>query len=237
MRDRICGIVGGLGPEATIDLFQKILKNTPARKDQDHIPLIIYSNPKTPSRYEAILEEGESPVPYLVDAIKKLEGAGAEFIAIACNLAHHYYEELIREANVPILHIVKETVEFTAKNYDVRKVGVLAPTPTIKVGLYQRELRKAGYEVLTLDEDQTRNLIDEAIYSEKGIKAGFINENVEPVLKAIDLLVKKGAEVVILACTELPLISNYLDEEVKRKVIDPTDVLAKKIVTTSKSPR
>jgi aspartate racemase len=237
MKDRVCGIIGGMGSEATIDLFEKILKNTPAKTDQDHIPLIIFSNPKIPSRYEAILEGGESPIPYLIEAVKKLERVGAEFIAIACNLAHYYYDELQKEANIPILHIVRETVDFITKNYQVRKVGVLAPTPTIKVGLYQEELRKAGFEVVTLDEDQTRNLVDEAIYSEQGIKAGFIKENVELVLKAVGYLIKEGAELVVLACTELPLIAEYFEEEVKRKVVDPTDVLAKRIVIASKSPQ
>ncbi len=119
---------------------------------------MIYSNPKTPSRYKAILHGGESPVPYLVEAIKKLESAGAEFIAIACNLAHFYYDDLKKEAKVPILHIVRETVEYITKNYNVKKIGVLAPTPTIKVGLYQNELSKAGYDVVILDEKETSEL-------------------------------------------------------------------------------
>lgn len=235
MADKICGIVGGLGPEATLDLFRKILKNTPAQTDQDHIPLIIFCNPKIPSRYKAILEKGESPFTRLIEAVKKLEFAGAEFIAIACNLAHYWYDELIKVTKVPILHIVKETIEFVSANYNVKKVGVLAPSPTLTVGLYVNELRDAKYEVITLDTETTKRLIDEAIYSPTGIKAGYLVENVPKILEAIEILIGKGAEIVILGCTELPLILDFLPEPIKRKVVDPTDVLAKKIVRISKN--
>lgn len=235
MADKICGIVGGLGPEATLDLFRKILKNTPAQTDQDHIPLIIFCNPKIPSRYKAILEKGESPLTRLIEAVKKLEFAGAEFIAIACNLAHYWYDELIKVTKLPILHIVKETIEFVSANHNVKKVGFLAPSPTLTIGLYVNELRDAKYEVITLDTDATKRLIDEAIYSPRGIKAGYLVENVPKILEAIEILIGKGAEIVILGCTELPLILDFLPEPIKRKVVDPTDVLAKKIVRISKN--
>lgn len=232
--DKMVGIIGGLGPEATIDLMKKILKNTPAKTDQDHIPMVVYSNPKTPSRYKAILEGGESPVPQLVEAAKKLEGAGAEFLAIACNLAHYYYDDITEAVNIPVLHIVRETVNWISKNCKITKIGVLAPTPTLKVGIYQKELEKSGYEPITLDQEETKRLVDGAIYPETGIKAGYIKENASLISEAINILLKKGAEIVILACTELPLVLDFLSEDLREKVIDPADILAKKIVSISK---
>ncbi len=232
--DKMVGIIGGLGPEATIDLMKKIIKNTPAKTDQDHIPMVVYSNPKTPSRYKAILEGGESPVPQLVEAAKKLEQAGAEFIAIACNLAHYYYDDVKKAVRIPVLHIVRETANWISKNCKVTKVGILAPTPTIKVGIYQKELEKYGYEPITLDHEETKRLVDDAIYPETGIKAGYIKENASLVAEAIKTLLDRGAEIVILACTELPLVLDFLSEDLRDKVIDPTDILAKKIVSLSK---
>jgi aspartate racemase len=235
MKDGMVGIIGGLGPEATIDLLRKIVKNTPAKTDEDHIPIVVYSNPKTPSRYRAILEGGESPVPYLVEAAKKLEQAGAEFLAIACNLAHYYYEDIERAVKIPVLHIVRETVSWISENYSVTRVGVLAPTPTLRVGLYQKELKSAGYEPVILNGNQTKKLVDEAIYSETGIKAGYIKENAELISEALNALFKRGSEIVILACTELPLVVEFLDDDIRKRVVDPTDILAKKIVKISKN--
>ena len=110
MKEKVIGVLGGMGPEATIDLFQKIVKLTPAKKDQEHIRIIIDNNPKIPDRTKAILYNGENPLPELVKTAQNLERAGADFIIIACNTAHYYFhkiqKELLNESSSCIFHIL-----------------------------------------------------------------------------------------------------------------------------------
>ena len=109
MPDRLIGILGGMGPEATLDLYRHILALTPASKDQDHIRVLIYSNPKIPDRTMAIAEEGESPLDSLVESAMLLERAGAEMIAMPCNAAHYYLPGMQKKLEIPVLDMVGET--------------------------------------------------------------------------------------------------------------------------------
>ena len=107
--EKIIGILGGMGPEATIDLFQKIVKLTPAQQDQEHLRIIIDNNPKIPDRTKAILHGGENPLPELIKTAQNLERAGADFIIIACNTAHYYLPEIQKTVNITIFSIMQET--------------------------------------------------------------------------------------------------------------------------------
>ena len=109
MAEKIIGILGGMGPEATIDLFTKIVKSTKAKKDQDHLRILIDNNPKIPDRTLAIQKKGPSPLPRLIQSAKTLEKAGADFIIIPCVTAHYYVDRLQKRVNIPILHIAEET--------------------------------------------------------------------------------------------------------------------------------
>ncbi|HET6780529.1 MAG TPA: amino acid racemase, partial [bacterium] len=108
MGEKVIGVLGGLGPWATLDLFEKILTLTPAAKDQDHLRLIIDNNPKIPDRSPAILGTGEDPTPALVETARNLERAGADFIVIPCNTAHFFYDAVRRAVSIPVLHIMDE---------------------------------------------------------------------------------------------------------------------------------
>lgn len=109
MKHNTIGILGGMGPEATKYLFDSIIKNTPVKKDQDHIPVIIFSNPKTPDRTLHIVYGEESPLPYLHEGVKFLNNCNVSIIAIACNTSHFYYDDLSYNSEVPILHMIKLT--------------------------------------------------------------------------------------------------------------------------------
>ncbi len=102
---RILGVLGGMGPLATVDFLQKLIEETPASRDQDHIPVIAYSVPQIPDRPLAILGKGESPLPHMLEGIHTLKRAGAQAIAIACNTAHYWYDDLVLQGGLPILHI------------------------------------------------------------------------------------------------------------------------------------
>ena len=225
----VLGIFGGMGPEATANLYQLIVKLTPATRDQDHIPTLIYSLPQVPDRTAAIKSGDMSIVPYLVEGVTRLERAGASFIVIPCNTAHYFYEPMQKAVKIPIVHMIRETVaEVAAKYPKARKVGLLATSGTIASGLYEKEFAARGIAVVAPDPDLEENLVMRAVYN---IKAGGDKQQAEEWLflagKSVE---KKGAEVVVLGCTEIPLAFN--PERSGVPVVNATRVLAERAIST-----
>ena len=221
------GIFGGMGPEATADLYQQVLRLVPAEKDQEHIPTIIFSNPKVPDRMAAIRNGGEEILPYLEYSVKKLEASGASFIAIPCNTVHYFYDEMDKVVNIPIINMIKETALETQKLYpDKKKIGLLATSGTIESGLYTKELEKLGYEVIVPTDSIETHMVMKAV---AGIKAKSRPETNEDLLAiAGQYLMDNGAEVIVLGCTEIPLA--YNPARVDLPAINATQVLAKKSI-------
>jgi aspartate racemase len=123
----ILGIFGGMGPEATADFYNKIVRLTPAETDQEHIPTLIYSLPQVPDRMASIRNQDPAIVPYLVEGVTRLENAGASFIAIPCNTVHYYFDYMQDAVSIPIIHMIRETVKEVSQHYpDLKKVGLLA---------------------------------------------------------------------------------------------------------------
>jgi len=218
-----------MGPEATANLYQLIVKLTPATRDQDHIPTLIYSLPQVPDRTAAIKSGDMSIVPYLVEGVTRLERAGASFIVIPCNTAHYFYEPMQKAVKIPIVHMIRETVaEVAAKYPKARKVGLLATSGTIASGLYEKEFAARGIAVVAPDPDLEENLVMRAVYN---IKAGGDKQQAEEWLflagKSVE---KKGAEVVVLGCTEIPLAFN--PERSGVPVVNATRVLAERAIST-----
>lgn len=205
----IMGIFGGMGPGATADLYQKVVDGTPAKIDQEHIPTIIFSNPKVPDRTASIegSDGGKLIKPYLRYSVRKLEAAGASFIAIPCNTVHYYYDYMQESVNIPIINMIRETAIEIAKNYpNVKKIGLLATTGTIGTGLYNKELAAKGFEVITPDDSIEINMVMKAIYGYKSKTDPQVNEDLLAI--AGQHLADKGAEIIVLGCTEIPLIYN-----------------------------
>jgi aspartate racemase len=221
----IMGIFGGMGPEATSDLYRIILEITPATKDQEHIPTIIFSNPQVPDRMTSIADGGDLIKPYLSFSLKKLEAAGASFIAIPCNTVHHFYDYMQGEVNIPVINMISETAAEVAERYpQTKRVGLLATTGTIETGLYHRELEARGMEVITPDDEIVVNLVMKAV---KGIKAKDDPAISEALLaEAARNLLEKGAEVIVLGCTEIPLA--YNPDSVPLPSVNATLVLARR---------
>ncbi|MGQ9647059.1 MAG: aspartate/glutamate racemase family protein [Thermodesulfobacteriota bacterium] len=226
MPEKVIGILGGMGPEATIDLFMKIVKGTKVRKDQDHLRILIDNNPKIPDRTRAIQKRGPSPLPYLIRSAKVLEKAGADFIVIPCVTAHYYYESLRRRIKIPILHLVEETVKYTLTQLKgVRKIGLIATTGTVHTGLFQRAFCETGIVLVLPTPDIQKKWIMEAIYGEKGIKAvGPSEDSRRLLIKASQKLMDHGAQAVIAGCTEVPLVLKEGDLSIP--IIDPVSILA-----------
>ncbi len=201
--DRMIGILGGMGPEATVDLYRQIIALTPATKDQDHIRVLIFSNPKIPDRTLAISEGGESPLDSLIESAILLERAGAEIIAMPCNAAHYYLPEMQQKTNVPILDMIAETRENLIKQLpSVKTVGLLASLGCVCSGVYQRSLDEAGIDVL-LPTDIEQQKIEKGIAQ---VKAGTHDRSTQETFQSIgSRLFKSGAGAVILGCTEVPM--------------------------------
>ena len=223
MPEKIIGILGGMGPEATIDLFYKIIKFTPAEKDQEHLRIIIDNNPKIPDRTAAISGKGKDPLLSLQETARNLEKAGADFIIIPCNTAHYYISQIQESVNIPILNMIEETVKETQKkNSSIKKVGLLASIGTYKTEIYHQYFKKYNIEVIS-PEEKDKEEVMKIIYA---VKAGDLSEEIKKnILKIAQKLIDKGAEAIIAGCTEIPLILKEGDISVP--TIDPTRVLAK----------
>ena len=233
MKEKIIGILGGMGPAATLDVFHRILQLTSVKEDQEHIHIIIDNNPKIPDRTQAIFGKGESPVPALKESGKMLERAKVDFIIIPCNTAHFFYDELKKHLRIPIVHMIREVAKKIHKEYpDIRKAGLLSTRGTIKAGLYQKELTALGIEVIKPDE-RAQNMVSEAIYGTEGIKCGYLKgKSKKLIYNAIDNLVNNGAEVIIGGCTEIPLVVD--SETVPIPFINSNQVLAESAVRIAK---
>jgi len=223
MPEKIIGILGGMGPEATIDLFYKIIKFTPAEKDQEHLRIIIDNNPKIPDRTAAILGKGEDPLPALQKTAQNLEKAGADFVVIPCNTAHYFLSSIQESVNIPVLNMIEQTAKETKKRIpQIKKVGLLASIGVYKSEIYHQHFKKFYIEVIS-PEEKDKEEIMKVIYT---IKAGDLSKRVKKnILKITQKLIDKGAEAIIAGCTEIPLILKEGDVSVP--LIDPTQILAR----------
>ncbi|MBA7569882.1 Aspartate racemase [subsurface metagenome] len=222
-QEKVIGILGGMGPEATAALFLKIIRATPALKDSDHFRIIIDNNPKIPNRVQAILGKGESPLKQLQETLHTLERAGAEIIAIPCNTAHYYYNELQASTNVPIINMISETAAYIHNSFpNIKKTGLLATTGTIKAGIYHQALIKL--EIITPDVSE-QEIVMNAIYVGQGIKAGYTQGKPrDDILEVAKALINRGAEAIMVGCTEISLV--LTQEDLPVPLIDALQVLA-----------
>ncbi|NCD05233.1 MAG: aspartate/glutamate racemase family protein [Spirochaetia bacterium] len=223
---KTAGIIGGMGPQATIDLFQKIVSNTVSNSDNEHIHILIDNNTDIPDRTKSILENSDLPLKYLSESAKRLELIGADFLAMPCNTAHFFYDNLKKEVNIPIINMIEETA-ITLKNNNETTLLLLATSGTIKTNIYQKIFDKYDLKIITPN-IEFQNEIMSAIYDfvKKGIPYSKVNTFKE-YLNTI--LIENKIDNIILGCTELPIL--FEDNKLEYKVIDPTLVLAKKIIS------
>jgi aspartate racemase len=203
MPERIIGILGGMGPEATADLFLEIIRLSPAKRDQDHFPVLIFSNPVIPDRTNAILGRGEDPVPVMVQSALRLQEAGAGILAVPCNAAHYFLPRVESCLSIPVINMIEETCSHIRSFYsDLLKVGLLAATGTVLCGVYRSACQKSGLELIEPDETSQAQ-VHQAITE---VKQGVHNLHTELTLESVGAdLVRRGAGAVILGCTEIPL--------------------------------
>jgi len=231
MADKIVGVVGGMGPEATVDLMRRVIEATPAQDDIDHIRMIVDNNPKVPSRIEAIVEgTGESPSPILAEMARKLETYGADFLVIPCNTAHYYLNDIRSAVSIPVIDMIELTLDAVLReNPALKTTGLLASQAVLQTGLYMKRFGERGVD-LVYPQDKLQDELTTAI---RTIKTGRYGTREKSILRsAADDMIKRKAEALIIACTELSLIAHALDPAVN--VYDSAQILAEAIVRIAK---
>ncbi len=202
---RRVGILGGMGPQATVLLMQKVIAATPARDDADHIPLIVDQNPQVPSRIRHLIEgSGEDPGPVLAAMARRLQAAGAEALAMPCNTAHHYAPAIRAAVTAPLIDMVALSVAHAARLAGKGgAVGILASPAVRRTGLFENAFAQA--DLIPLYAREEESMLD-AI---RQIKADGATARPRSVLAtASGDLLSRGARVQMIACTEFSLIAD-----------------------------
>lgn len=201
------GVFGGMGPSATVDFLDKLVKLTPASRDQDHLPVIVASLPHIHDRSSAILGQGPDPLPQLLAGITVLNQAAVGVIAIPCNSSHHWFDQMSSSSQAPLLHIAKTCVEAITPVGNPR-VAIFATRGALKSGFYQRELLARGIDFLLPAADAGQTQVDDCI---RAIKAGKLEAGGQHLTQACLEVAQKGATLLIMGCTEIPIASRYAD--------------------------
>lgn len=224
--DKVLGVLGGMGPLASAQFMLRLTLLTPATRDQQHIPAVLWSDPRVPDRTRGKLGGGADPLPWLLRGIAGLRRAGCGAIAIPCNTAHGWYDEMQRAAGVPILHIVD------AAATDLRRIGVASGTigimgtqATLDMRLYQDRLGSHGWNCIVPTQEQMDRLVSPAIGL---VKANQVAAAYEPLAHVVNALAERGATAIVLGCTEIPLgIQAGPAENLNAPVVDTIDALAR----------
>jgi aspartate racemase len=220
----LLGVLGGMGPLATVDFLQKLIEETPASGDADHVPVIVYSVPQIKDRPAAITGDGESPLPQMLKGIHILRQAGARVIAIPCNTAHYWYDELVSKGGLPIIHIADAVCdELAVRGISTGTVGMIATNGTIAAGFFQQRLAQRGLRFILSSADDQNTLVLPAIGC---VKRNDLSRAHTLATRAVQNLRTAGAEAVILACTEIPPAIEFAPAAVSEFCVDATRVLA-----------
>ena len=229
MEDKTIGILGGMGPFTTITLAEKIIEKTPAKYDQEHLRMIIYSNAKIPSRIDSIIKNTESPQLELEKSAQLLEKAGADFIIMPCNTAHYWYKDICLAVKIPVLNLIEETTKYVVNHFKEDSVLLLGTDATIKVGLYEKAFLKYNRGIVIPNKVEQK-VINLAINE---VKAGQVvgNRAVQDLVKIVEKYNRNGTSIIIAGCTEISLLLPLLPPCEK---IDPLEILAQAAVKKAK---
>ncbi len=229
--DKVVGIIGGLGPAATFDFCQRIVRLTEVGCEQDHLQLLVDNNPKAPDRNRALAGKGPTPEQSFAESAQRLVSAGADFLVMPCNTAHAFASAIHQATNIPLVHMVDICI--TRLPSLIRtgdSVGLLAVDGCLRAGLYQERLKEAGFPLVVPDIAAQQSLM-ETVY---GIKQHGITSEAKHQMKLLaEALERQGAECIIAGCTEVPLVLAAADISVP--LLDPRELLAAQVVNYAKN--
>jgi aspartate racemase len=224
------GVIGGLGPMATAYYLELVIRMTDVRRDQDHPELIVMNIPSIPDRTAYILGKSkENPLDPMIEIGLQMKGLGADVIATPCVTAHYFHEDLQSGIGLPVIHVIRKTAELL-QQAGIQRVGLMATDGTVQSGIFQRQIEALGMQLILPDEDGQRGVMA-LIYDQ--VKAGLAPDMTQ--FDAIrNQLHSRGAEVVILGCTELSLLKK--EQNLGDGILDVLDVLAKESVLACGKP-
>ena len=233
--DRILGVLGGMGPLASAHFMLRLTLLTPAIHDQDHIPAVLWSDPRVPDRTQATTG-GADPLPFLLRGIAGLRQAGCGAIAIPCNTAHGWYQQMQAAAGCPVLHIVDAAAdELQRLGVASGTVGVMGTPATLAMRLYQDRLGRAGWDCLIPSDDEMDRLVTPAIAL---VKANRVAEAFAPLATVARSLAERGAAAVVLGCTEIPLgLQAGPAQDRGVPLVDTIDALARASIAWARGSR
>jgi aspartate racemase len=224
LTDRIIGVLGGMGPLASAHFMLRLTLLTPAERDQDHVPAVLWSDPRIPDRIAALRGQGPDPLPWLLRAIEGLKQAGCGAVVIPCNTVHAWFDRLAAPAILPILHIVDAAAEDLRRTgITGGRIGLVGTEATLSQRIYQDRLGALGWDMIEPDAAQMRRLVVPAIAA---VKANRVAEAYAPFADVVSSLAARGAAAVVLGCTEIP-IALEAGPPLDVPVIDTIDALAR----------
>ncbi len=198
----LLGILGGMGPLATVDFLGKLTRLTPATCDQDHLPWLTVTQPGIPDRSAAIKAGNDGPSLFLTKGVAWLAAQGVKLIAIPCNTSHFWYEQMQAACDVPILHIADATIEeLKLSQTPIGTIAILAARGTVQAGIYSHRLTTEGFDLAMVSEDE-QTVVDQII---KDVKGGQVGPACDAMRTLLQALVTRGVNTAILGCTELPI--------------------------------
>jgi aspartate racemase len=220
------GILGGMGPAASAEFITRLIQQTPAISDKEHIPFVLWNNPQIPDRSTSIRNGDDKPLPYLLEGIESLKYVGCDLIVIPCNTAHFWFHEL-NKLNVRIIHIV-DSVASALREVNVINdtIGVMGTQATVEFGLYQYILNKLGWNCIVPTKEETDTLVQPAIDL---IKGGNIKDAHPMLMTVVNSLIIRGAKAVVLGCTEIPLAVRETEEN-NIPLVNSIDSLVKAVI-------
>ncbi|MES0880658.1 aspartate/glutamate racemase family protein [Roseibium sp. SCP14] len=224
---RTIGVLGGMGPEATILFMQKVVQAVPASDDADHIPLIVDNNTQVPSRIKALIEgTGVDPAPTLADMARRLEKAGASALAMPCNTAHNYQNHIRSAVEVPFLSMVDLTAEHIFSTSPGARVGILASPAVRMTEIYETPLSARGLKTIYPRQE------DRVLSSIKALKVSAVDAAARESVREVAMeLESEGCEVLLVGCTEFSLLADELKQ--RFNIVDSLDVLVEAAVSFS----
>ncbi|MEQ9767744.1 aspartate/glutamate racemase family protein [Pectobacterium versatile] len=232
MSTPLIGVLGGMGPLATVDLLHKVVEETPASRDQDHVPVVVWNVPQIPDRQQALAGTGESPLPALLHAIRQLNRLSVSHIVVPCNTAHHWFDALTEASDALLLHIADATLHALTQADEAkaspRKIGLIATHGTLNAGWYQQRFAaQLGAETVVPNEQEMTTLFVPGCYA---VKRGELQHGGCLLDQLAAQLVERGAERLVLACTEVPPALEAVSSRWRDISIDPTRTLAQACV-------
>lgn len=226
--ERMLGVLGGMGPLASAQFMVRLTLLTPANRDQDHIPTVLWSDPRVPDRTEARLGDGPDPLPWLLRGIEGLRRAGCGAIAIPCNTAHGWYDAMAEAAQLPILHIVDAAAqELRRLGVGPGRIGLMGTAGTLAMRLYQDRLASQGWDCIVPDQEQMERLVSPSIAL---VKANRVSDAYAPLAEVARSLAARGAASVVLGCTEIPL-GIAAGPALEFPIVDTIDALARAAIS------